>query len=112
MPKTELPLQVESWLHSGMTLDEARSVTATTAKTSGWFKNVDRGKYLAELVLERPELQTGPVAHTIAELRRQVYLRHDPTTEPSAAATSELSSDAGPSKAAGEVVPDGSGAGY
>ncbi|MCL8026461.1 ATP-dependent nuclease [Nocardioides bruguierae] len=76
-PTTGEPLEVKSWLDVGLSLTEARGVVGMTAKKSGWFKNVDRGKVLAEFVLGRHELQTGPVATAVASLREQVYLRHE-----------------------------------
>jgi hypothetical protein len=107
-PKTETPLQVESWLDDGMTLEGARSVVGKTAKASGWFKNVDRGKHLAAFVLDRPELQSGTVADTIAALRTHVYRRHEPKPGPAAAPTSEVAARAEPSEAGdpgSEVAP-------
>ncbi|HEY9565830.1 MAG TPA: AAA family ATPase [Nocardioides sp.] len=77
-PKTVEPLRVESWLQAGRSLAEARGVVGETAKATGWFKNVDRGKVLAEFVLERPEFQEGPVATTVSKLRGQVFLRPQP----------------------------------
>lgn len=93
-PKTEAPLDVRSWLAADMSLEDAREAVALVAKTKGWFKNVDRGRLLAKIVLSRPELRTGTVAQTIAQLREHVYqrtqpivVRQDPLDE--AAATDE-----------------------
>jgi hypothetical protein len=55
-------------------------------------------------VLERPEVQTGAVADTIAELRAHVYLRHEPKPETAAVPINELAVDAEPSEATGDAV--------
>lgn len=88
-PKTAEPLRVESWLGAGRSLADAQGVVGKTAKATGWFKNVDRGKVLAAFVLERPELQRGPVAATFSELRGQVYLRPEAKPAPDAALDAE-----------------------
>lgn len=69
------PLDVASWLAEGQSLQEAREVVGNAAKEKGWFKNVDRGRALANFVLTRGELSAGPVAETIATLREHVYYR-------------------------------------
>lgn len=72
-PKTATPDDVASWLSAGMDLPSARGVVARAAKEKGWFKNVDRGKALAKLILSRNELGSGPVADALAKLREGVF---------------------------------------
>jgi len=85
VPKTEPPLVVEKWIAAGLTLDAARDAIGTVAKKGTWFKNVDRGRLLAEFILDRDALKTGPVAGKVAKLREHVYYRPEPPAKAEAA---------------------------
>lgn len=74
-PKTEPPLDVTKWIDAGTDLGKARDIVGMAASKKVWFKNVDKGKHLAEFLLTRDELKTGPVAETVALLREYTYFR-------------------------------------
>jgi len=71
-------LDVKMWLAIGTTLEQARMTVGDTAKDKGWFKNVDRGKALASMVLSRPELAEGAVAASLAQIREHIYYQTEP----------------------------------
>ncbi len=75
----EAQLDVAAWVAAGTTLEQARVTVGGTAKDKGWFKNVDRGKALAALVLSRSELSNGAVAATLAEVREHTYYQPEPS---------------------------------
>lgn len=83
-PKTDPPLEVAKWVEAGTELGTARDIVGVVASKKQWFKNVDKGKHLAEFFATREELKTGAVAETLAALREHVYYRPEPppaTTE-------------------------------
>jgi putative ATP-dependent endonuclease of OLD family len=71
-------LDVAAWVAAGNTLEQARVTVGDTAKDKSWFKNVDRGKALAAVVLSRPELAEGAVAATLAKVREHTYYQPEP----------------------------------
>lgn len=71
-------LDVAAWVAAGLTLDQARVTVGDTAKAKNWFKNVDRGRALAAVVLSRPELAEGVVAVTLAKVREHTYYQPEP----------------------------------
>lgn len=71
-------LDVAAWVASGATLEQARATVGDTAKGKSWFKNVDRGKALAVVVLSRPELAEGAIAATLAKVREHTYCQPEP----------------------------------
>lgn len=76
--ETDAQLDVTAWVAAGKPLEQARVIVGNVAKDKSWFKNVDRGKALARLLLSRPELARGPVATTLALLREHAYRRAEP----------------------------------
>ena len=64
---------VTTWVSSDLTLERARTIIGTTARDKKWFKNVEKGKQLAELILAEPSLAIGQVAVTIANLKSSIY---------------------------------------
>lgn len=74
----EARLDVAVWAAAGTTLEQARVMVGDTAKDKSWFKNVDRGKALAAVVLSRPELAEGAVAATLAKVREHTYYQLEP----------------------------------
>lgn len=83
-PATSHQLNVASWLTAGTSLHDARVIIGLAAKKSGWFKDVDKGKRLAEIISTRAELQSGDVAATITQLRTFIYEKPAPEGVPAA----------------------------
>ena len=78
LDEKDAQLDVAAWVEAGATLAQARVTVGDTAKDKSWFKNVDRGKALAALVLSRPELAEGAVTATLAKIREHTYYQPEP----------------------------------
>ena len=73
-PDAVTDISIETWLQNGVDEDTFRRVIGKAAKTSKWFKNLNSGERLANLVVESlPAIPETPLAKTLHDLEQWLY---------------------------------------
>lgn len=73
LPVAESTLVVTDWIEHGLDLDGAREAVAKAAHKRGWFKNVEKGRELAALVLAAVDYPDSDTASKVQSLQDSVF---------------------------------------
>lgn len=92
-PKVDVPANVESW--TATDLAQAQKVVALAAHNGRWFKNVKKGKWLADFMTTRPEFTSGPIADAFVKLRHATFQPRPTSTAADSKANTPTSADPG-----------------
>ncbi len=74
-------LNVATWEAAGTALPAAREAVGKAANKKSWFKRIDKGRRLGQLILETQLLQTGHVKSVMDQLRTAIYASLDPASD-------------------------------